>query len=290
MARRFSSVSVITIILLSLAPAFPPLLHVFGQNRVQSPRPGIPLAKRPIAGQTGVPLNTGGVPSLTLPWSSFLRGRSGATAARFRTPNGNPIFFNPAIYASGGVYASSVSVGDFNGDGKPDLVVANQCPPSNCDAGTVSVLLGNGDGTFHTGQTRASGGYEAFSVVAGDVNGDGKADLIVANGCQSANQCTSGVIGVLLGNGDGTFQPAQSYASGGVVALSVAIAKLNSDGHADLVVANQCQDSSCASGGVGVLLGQGNGTFRPAQSYASGGLTAVSVDVCIIIRNFPRFV
>ena len=141
------------------------------------------------------------------------------------------------------------------------------------------MLPGNGDGTFQAGRSYASGGYEAYSIAVGDVNGDGKADLIVANGCQSANQCANGTIGVLLGNGDGTFQAAQSYSSGGVVASSVAIADLNKDGHADLVVANQCLDSSCASGGVSVLLGNGNGTFQTAQTYASGGLTAVSVAV-----------
>jgi len=177
------------------------------------------------------------------------------------------------------VYAYSVSVGDFNGDGKADLVVSNQCPQSNCNSGAISVLLGNGDGTFQAAQSYASGGYEAYSVAVGDVNGDGKADLIVANGCQSANQCANGAIGVLLGNGDGTFQAAQSYSSGGVVASSVVIADLNKDGHADLVVANQCLDSSCASGGVSVLLGNGDGTFQAAQSYPSGGLTAVSVAV-----------
>ena len=141
------------------------------------------------------------------------------------------------------------------------------------------MLLGNGDGTFQTAQSYSSGGYDAYSVAVGDVNKDGKADLIVANGCQSANQCTSGDIGVLLGNGDGTFQSAQTYSSGGVVAASVAIADVNRDGNPDLLVANQCLNRSCTSGGVSVLLGNGNGTFQTAQSYATGGLTAVSVAV-----------
>ncbi|MGA8493357.1 MAG: FG-GAP-like repeat-containing protein [Terriglobales bacterium] len=194
-------------------------------------------------------------------------------------PNGNPIFFNPETYFSGGVYAFSVAVGDFNGDGKLDLALANQCPPSNCSNGAVSVLLGNGNGTFQAARTYSSGGYEAFAVAVGDVNNDGKADLVVANGCQSANKCGSGSVGVLLGNGDGTFQPAQAYASGGVVASSVTIADVNKDGRVDLIVTNQCLDNTCASGGVTILLGNGKGVFQAAHSYATGGLVAVSVAV-----------
>jgi hypothetical protein len=265
---RLISIPILTTVLLSLAPVFPPFASVLGRSRPKSSQPGAPLlARRPIISQSGVLSNSGSIPSLTLPGSILFHGGIGADAARFRIPNGSPIFFNPASYASDGVYAYSVSVGDFNGDGKADLVVANQCPQSTCDAGVVTVLLGNGDGTFQAGQEYASGGYEAYAVVAGDVNGDGKADLVVANGCQSATQCGNGAIGVLLGNGDGTFQAAQSYASGGVVAASVAIADLNNDGHADLVVANQCLDASCASGGVSLLLGNANGTFQAAPSY-----------------------
>ena len=211
--------------------------------------------------------------------SSFRHERLRPITPKPNVPNGNPIFFNPATYFSGGVYAFSVAVGDFNGDGKADLAVANECPQRNCNTGSVSVLLGNGDGTFQAAQSYSSAGYEAYAVAVGDVNSDGKADLIVANGCQSTNQCGNGSVGVLLGNGDGTFQSARTYSSGGVAASSVAVADVNKDGYADLVVTNQCLDSSCASGGVSVLLGNGNGTFQAAQSYATGGLTAVSVAV-----------
>ena len=78
---------------------------------------------------------------------------------------------------------TSVAVADVNGDGKPDLVVANVCASSadDCANGTVGVLLGNGDGTFQTAVTYGSGGYEANSVAVADVNGDGKPDLLVAN-------------------------------------------------------------------------------------------------------------
>ena len=274
--NRFASIPAITMVLLSLTPVFPPFLSVL-QNPPKSTRPGVTSrSKSPMISHPGVVSN--GVPP-TLPGPNFHPRRTWANPSVLRSPNGNPIFFNPATYPSGGVYAYAVAVGDFNADGKADLVVANQCPQSDCNTGAVSVLLGNGDGTFQGAKSYPSGGYEAYSVLVGDVNGDGKADLIVANGCQSSNQCANGAIGVLLGNGDGTFRTWRSYPSGGVVASSVAIADVNKDGHADLVVANQCLDGSCASGGVSVLLGNGNGTFQAAQSYASGGLTAVSVAV-----------
>lgn len=213
------------------------------------------------------------------PWSNFHRGRSRAITPKSHHPTSGPILFDPAIYPSGGVYAFSVAVGDFNGDGNADLAVANQCADSSCSAGAVTVLLGNGDGTFQSAQSYLSGGYEAYAVAVGDVSNDGKADLIVASACQSPSQCTNGVVAVLLGNGNGTFQTGQTYSTGGVVASSVTMADVNRDGNLDLLVANQCLDSTCANGGVSVLLGNGDGTFQAAQSYASGGLTAVSVAV-----------
>ena len=92
---------------------------------------------------------------------------------------------------------------DFNGDGKPDLAVANHNVSND-----VSVLLGNGDGTFQTAQNFAAG-LTPSSVAVGDLNGDGKPDLAVAN-----NSRDSGTVSVLLGNGDGTFQAAQNFAVG----------------------------------------------------------------------------
>jgi hypothetical protein len=107
-------------------------------------------------------------------------------------------FAAPAAYATP-PNPSSSAAGDFNGDGKLDLVVASKNFP-----GKVSVLLGNGDGTFQPHVDYATGsateGTGPGSVITADFNGDGGLDLAVAN--NNAN-----TISILLGNGDGTFQP-----------------------------------------------------------------------------------
>ena len=120
----------------------------------------------------------------------------------------------------------SAAVGDFNGDGKPDLVVANFGAPFP----SVSVLFGNGDGTFQPQVTYAAGTHPN-SVATGDFNGDGTPDLAVAD------NTTDGAVAVLLGNGDGTFQPQTSYATG-PNPRSVAIGDFNGDDVPDLAVAN----------------------------------------------------
>ncbi len=199
-----------------------------------------------------------------------------------------PLFLPAVSYDSGGGDATSVAVADLNGDGKPDLVVTNWCASSsNCNPnawgadGTVAVLLGNGDGTFQPAVAYASGGASPDGVVVADVNGDGKADLIVVNWCASGTNCSpdSGSVGVLLGNGDGTFQAAVSYNSGGVFGQSVAVADLNGDGKPDLVVGNWAgaDGACCRSPALSVLLGNGDGTFQPAVTYSSGVQVAVAV-------------
>jgi hypothetical protein len=203
------------------------------------------------------------------------------------------LFLPLATYGSGG-YAVNIALTDVNRDGKPDLVVAN-CDESSsiCDAGgsgsgsgSVGVLLGNGDGTFQPAVVYNSGGFGANSVAVADVNGDGKPDLVVSN-CGSESDCFgTGLVGVLLGNGDGTFQPATTYATGGAYsgagAGMVAVADVNGDGKPDLLVSNG--GAGGLFGSVGVLLGNGDGTFQPAVDYAAFGngesdIGAVSVAV-----------
>ncbi len=195
--------------------------------------------------------------------------------------NGDGTFQAAVTYDSGGYYAYAVAIADVNGDGKPDIVVVNWCASSShcqvdTEDGSVGVLLGNGDGTFQKVVTYDSGGAFSGSVAVADVNGDGKPDLLVASQC--ASQCAHvGLVSVLLGNGDGTFQTAVTYASGGASARFVVVADVNGDGKPDLVVANDCATSDCNKGNVGVLLGNGDGTFRAAVAYDSGGYATLAV-------------
>jgi hypothetical protein len=212
--------------------------------------------------------------------------------------NGDGTFQSAMIFSSGGATADSIAVADVNGDGIPDVVVANYCESSaGCPydygadgPGSVSILLGNGDGTFQFPISYSSGGWNADSVSVADVNGDSIPDLIVSNACETG-ACSNGEIGlgtvaVLIGNGDGSFQAAVSYASGGWVAAAVVTADVNGDGKPDLVVANQCLTvqsryfPTCNPDGVvGVLFGNGDGTFQSPVTYNSGGVAAFSVVV-----------
>jgi len=189
--------------------------------------------------------------------------------------NGDGTFQKAVTYDSGGKYLKSVAVSDVKGDGKPVLLVANM--GDGRGNGSVGVLLGNGDGTFQKAVTYGSGGIGSDRVAVADLNGDGKPDLIVANLCGNDPHCLGpGTVGVLLGNGDGTFRPAVTYDSGGMGAPSLAIADVNGDGKPDIVVTN---GGASGGDGVGVLLGKGNGTFRKAVTYKSGGPEAWAVAV-----------
>jgi len=157
-----------------------------------------------------------------------------------------------------------VAVGDFNGDGKPDLVVANSgSGQSGYSDGSVSVLLGQGDGTFHTA-VNYTAGLAPRSVAVGDLNGDGKPDMAVANwGFPNV-----GSVSLLLGRGDGTFQDAVNYRSGDRT-YSVAVADFNGDGKLDLVAGH--------NNGVAILLGNGDGTLQPPVNYGAGAIWSVAV-------------
>lgn len=162
-----------------------------------------------------------------------------------------------------------VAVGDFNGDGKQDLAVANFW------GGSVSILLGKGDGTFEAPVDYAVL-YAPSSIAVADLNGDGKLDLAVTNcgGCMYHEGPTSSPVSVLLGNGDGTFRTHVDYPAGNSP-ISVVIGDFNRDGKPDLAVANLCGDSSfyCESdtnGTVSILLGNGEEPFSRRRNTPQG--------------------
>jgi hypothetical protein len=228
-------------------------------------------SERPAAGPSVVVARSATGAPTTWSLASEKRGANSSpvsSASRPRPSGAGPqdsgaFLFVPAVAYPAGQDADAVAVADLNGDGHPDLIVANGClSSSNCYQSGVSVLLGNGDGTFQAPVMYESGGAYATSIAVADLNGDGHPDVVVANDC--GDDCSVGAVGVLLGNGDGTFQPAVIYSTGGLSPSSVVIGDLNDDGHPDLVVANW--ESHLA----GVLLGNGNGTFQPAVTYDAG--------------------
>jgi len=151
-----------------------------------------------------------------------------------QSPNAFPLGINP----------TSVAVGDFNGDGKLDLVAVNR------GDSTLSILLGKGDGTFGTTQN-ITGGALPLSVAVADFNSDGRADLAVAD-------VRSGIL-IFLGNGDGTFQTPKTFPAN--LPLSVSVGDFNGDGKFDTV----SLDSTGRS--INILLGNGDGTFGLPASF-----------------------
>ena len=166
--------------------------------------------------------------------------------------NGDGTFGEPSFFFTGG-NATFVTVADVNGDGKPDLIVANS--GGGDQIGSVSVMLGNGDGTFQSPSVLLPVANPT-SVAVADVNGDGIPDLVVTD-------AATGTVDVFLGVGNGTFKgPLVSPA--GPDPTSVAVADLNGDGIADVVVTNPGTNT------VSVLIGNGDGTFRSPVAFAAG--------------------
>jgi len=138
----------------------------------------------------------------------------------------------------------SVTLGDVNGDGIPDLLVANSA------SNDISIMLGVGNGTFKAPVNIASGGTHPVAVALAQLNSGGNLDIVVANSGSNA-------VDVLLGNGDGTFQTPVKYATGKGPA-SLKLGFVNLDGNIDIVTAD-------AGGTVSVLTGNGDGTFTKAN-------------------------
>src|SRR5579871_2873255 len=176
-----------------------------------------------------------------LPYVMLLAAPCLAQPVSFNSPLIYPIGFSPLI---------NIVVADVNGDGKPDLV-------ASISTNYYQIMLGNGDGSFNPiPAVYIPNGVVCVAV--SDFNGDGKPDLAISSDGSSGYR----TVGILIGNGNGTFQPPQ-YSAVGMGPIYLVAGDFNHDGKSDLAVANYNSNS------VSILLGKGNGTFQPARSYAA---------------------
>jgi hypothetical protein len=200
-------------------------------------------------------LNNDGRPDVVLmePYSNESYGGN----AYVYMNQGNGIFA-PGVGYWTGFYSDAATVADVNGDGKADLIVSND------DSADITVLLGNGDGSFVTPTAGyAVGGYPWGPAVVADFNGDSKPDLVVSDDEMN--------IIYLQNLGDGTFAAAADYyaensatVSDYGYGLAVAIGDLNGDGRPDVVLG---RESTSYDPGVSVFLANADGTFQPGVSY-----------------------
>jgi hypothetical protein len=179
--------------------------------------------------------------------------------------NGDGTFQPPTNYVVG-ISPDCMAIGDFNRDGMLDIAAADYM------GGDFAVLQGNGNGTFQAATDVTVGSYALYAsapydIAEGDLNHDGVPDLVVTDWRAST-------VNVLLGNGDGTFQPPVSYAVG-TSPYGVVLADLTGDGALDILTANRDAD---ASHDISILMGNGDGTFQPATYVADGtGTNSVAV-------------
>ncbi len=169
----------------------------------------------------------------------------------FQAPREYPVgAFTPPLEPNLG---RPVAVADLNGDDVPDIIVANSASDD------ISVLLGHGDGTFAP-QLRFETIVTPLALAVGDLTGNGIQDVVVFG---TLGRRLQGYVAVLLGRGDGTFQPALVFPTPNLLALispppAIRIANLTRDGHPDLLVSG--------GGLTSVFLGNGDGTFRTGAS------------------------
>ncbi len=219
----------------------------------------IPVGKEPIGIATGQ--FTGGLNDLVVANNGDGDGR---IAVLLNDPNNPGTFLTPVYYDVGGK-PFAVVVGQFTASGNQDILVGFT------NSTTVSLLLGNGDGTFRTPIQISTGGAGSQDVIAAPFTPGGNYNIVVANNI-------SNDISVLMGNGDGTFGPPAVYPVG-MQPYTLAVGDLNNDGFADIVVANQ--DLAATTGSVSVLLNDGSNNFPTRIDYPAGG-----VPTDVVLGNF----
>ncbi len=196
--------------------------------------------------------------------------------------------FQAAVHTDGPF--NRVAAADINHDGKLDLVAATWNSPF------ITILLGNGDGTFAAQPSYNTAQWHSAMVAVGDFNHDGNVDVAVADGCWTTGwPClTHGAVTIMLGNGDGTLQLPTSFDAGGKVVFEahhvhkmfIASSDLDRNGTLDLIVVNQqipldggCRLPRSCPGSMAILLGNGDGTFAsaPVNNHYVSSMSVTSV-------------
>jgi len=173
-------------------------------------------------------------------------------------PAAFPVTFNsPWVLPAN---ANAFALGDFNGDGKPDIAVTNSGAND-----TVTIWLQKSGQPFQPAASYAVGNVPNAIAVA-DFNGDGKLDLAVVNSGPASRGGNS--VSILLGNGDGTFQPQMTVPVGNTP-VALAVVDFDGDGTSDLAVLNHVSNT------ISILLGNGDGTFQPAANTPAGTNTFI---------------
>lgn len=272
-------------------------------------------------GATTADFNEDGRPDVAI--TSYVLNSNDLFVARVFLTNANGTFGTPVDVPAGGLGAAIVN-GDFNGDGHADLAIATgDSNFANPTPNTLSILLGHGNGSFDPAVSFPLAGESWRSMIAGDINGDGRDDLFVngsivqsflsqssgslfrapvhifsnighmafadINGDDkldfvSSHSWSNTPISVALGKGDGTFALSKSYGTG-VRAGTLAIADLNGDGRDDVVTVGLNNTGTGSPAYATVLLGQANGSVQTASTSPIARVDFNAIDLADLNRD-----